>query len=92
MLDAGSLQDGEANLAKTAHPSVAVISADRAGKLGVTNGDRVTISSNVGAITLPVEIADMDSKTVWIPRNSQSSRAIALLGAASGIEVSVVKA
>ena len=92
LLDAGSLQDGEANLAKTAHPSVAVISADRAGKLGVTNGDRVTISSNAGAITLPVEIADMDSKTVWIPRNSQSSRAIALLGAASGIEVSVVKA
>ena len=92
LLDAGSLQDGEANLAKTAHPSVAVISADRAGKLGVTIGDRVTISSNVGAITLPVEIADVDSKTVWIPRNSQSSRAIALLGAASGIEVSVVKA
>ncbi len=92
LLDAGSLQDGEANLAKTAHPSVAVISADRAGKLGVTNGDRVTISSNVGAITLPVEIADIDSKTVWIPRNSQSSRAIALLGAPSGIEVSVVKA
>ena len=92
LLDAGSLQDGEANLAKTAHPSVAVISADRAGKLGVTNGDRVTISSSVGAITLPVEIADIDSKTVWIPRNSQSSRAIALLGAPSGIEVSVVKA
>ena len=92
LLDAGSLQDGEANLAKTAHPSVAVISADRAGKLGVTNGDRVTISSKVGAITLPVEIADIDSKSVWIPRNSQSSRAIALLGAASGIEVSVVKA
>ena len=92
LLDAGSLQDGEVNLAKTAHPSVAVISADRAGKLGVTHGDQVTISSKVGAISLPVEIADIDSKTVWIPRNSQSSRAIALLGAASGIEVSVVKA
>ena len=92
LLDAGSLQDGEANLAKTAHPSVAIISPDRAEKLGVTHGDQVTISSKVGAITLPVEIADIDSKTVWIPRNSQSSRAIALLGAASGIEVSVVKA
>jgi NADH-quinone oxidoreductase subunit G len=92
LLDAGSLQDGEANLAKTAHPSVAVISADRAEKLGVKNGERITISASVGAITLPVEIADIDSKTVWIPRNSQSSRAIALLGAASGIEVSVVKA
>ena len=92
LLDAGSLQDGEVNLAKTAHPSVAVISADRAEKLGVTHGDQVTISSNVGAVSLPVEIADIDSKTVWIPRNSQSSRAIALLGAASGIEVSVVKA
>mgnify|MGYP003335550634 FL=1 len=92
LLDAGLLQDGEVNLAKTAHPSVAVISADRAKKLGVTHGDQVTISSKVGAITLPVEIADIDSKTVWIPRNSQSSRAIALLGAASGIEVSVVKA
>ena len=92
LLDAGSLQDGEANLAKTAHPSVAVISADRAEKLGIKNGERITISASVGAITLPVEIADIDSKTVWIPRNSQSSRAIALLGAASGIEVSVVKA
>jgi NADH-quinone oxidoreductase subunit G len=69
-----------------------VISADRAEKLGVKNGERITISASVGAITLPVEIADIDSKTVWIPRNSQSSRAIALLGAASGIEVSVVKA
>ena len=91
LLDAGSLQDGENNLAGTAHPSVAVISAKRAQSLGVQNGDSVKISTSHGAITLPCEIAEIEENSVWIPRNSADSKVIATLGVASGA-VSVVKA
>ena len=90
-MDAGSLQDGENNLAGTAHPSVAVISAKRAQSLGVQNGDSVKISTSHGAITLPCEIAEIEENSVWIPRNSADSKVIATLGVASGA-VSVVKA
>jgi NADH-quinone oxidoreductase subunit G len=91
LLDAGSLQDGENNLAGTTHPSVAVISAGRANSLGVNVGDLITVSTSNGAITLPCEIADIEESSVWIPRNSVNSKAIATLGVASGV-VSVVKA
>ena len=91
LLDAGSLQDGESALAGTAHPSVAVISKNRAAALGVTDGAPVRISTKNGSVTLPVQIDEIDESSIWIPRNSLTSRAIADLGLASG-PVSVVKA
>jgi NADH-quinone oxidoreductase subunit G len=91
LLDAGSLQDGEANLAGTAHPSVAVISSERASRLGVNEGELIRVSTKHGAITLPCQISDIETSSVWIPRNSVESRAIATLGIASG-PVMVVKA
>jgi NADH-quinone oxidoreductase subunit G len=91
LLDAGSLQDGENNLAGTVHPSVAVISAKRAQSLGVTNGDQIAIITSQGSITLPCEIGEIEESSVWIPRNSLGSHTIATLGVASGT-VSVVKA
>ena len=91
LLDAGSLQDGESNLAGTAHPSVAVISKSRAAKLGAADGDLVRISTKLGSITLPCQIGDIEESSIWIPRNSIESRAIATLGAVTG-PVMVVKA
>ena len=91
LLDAGSLQDGESNLAGTAHPSVAVISAKRAASLQVVDGDLLRISTKEGWIMLPCQIDEIDEDSVWIPRNSENSRAIATLGIATGL-VSVVKA
>jgi NADH-quinone oxidoreductase subunit G len=91
LLDAGSLQDGENNLAGTVHPSVAVISENRANSLGVKNGELITLSTSHGSITLPCEINAIEENSVWIPRNSIDSKAIATLGVASG-PVSVVKA
>ena len=91
LLDAGSLQDGEANLAGTAHPSVAVISSERASRLGVNEGELIRVSTKHGAITLPCQISDIEASSVWIPRNSVESRAIATLGIATG-PVMVVKA
>ena len=92
LLDHGSLQDGEPNLAGTAHPSVAVISAQRAVALRVTNGDLLRISTSNGWIMLPCQIEDIDDDTVWVPRNSSGSRLMSTLGVVSSIPVSVVKA
>jgi NADH-quinone oxidoreductase subunit G len=91
LLDASSLQDGENVLAGTAHPSVAVISKERAATLGVKDGDLVTISTSQGSITLACQIDEIENDSVWIPRNSDDSRVIATLGVASG-PVSVVRA
>jgi NADH-quinone oxidoreductase subunit G len=91
LLDLGSLQDGEANLAGTARKSVAHISAGRASQLGVGAGDSVRISSDLGSITLPVEISNMADNKVWVPRNSNNSQVIPNLGFVRGA-VKVVKA
>jgi NADH-quinone oxidoreductase subunit G len=92
LIDLGSLQAGEENLAGTARKSVAVISAQRAASLGVSNGDSVKISTDRGSIVLPAHIAAISEESIWIPRNSQGSQAIVSLGAASGALVTVVKA
>ena len=91
LLDLGSLQIGEANLAGTARKPVAHISSNRAAKLGVVDGDIVKISSEVGSIKLPVEISAMLDDLIWVPRNSQDSQVISSLGFVTG-EVTVVKA
>ena len=92
LIDLGSLQSGEENLAGTARKAVAVISSQRAASLGVSEGDVIKISSDRGSIELPAHIAAISEESVWIPRNSQGSQAIVALGAASGILVTVVKA
>ena len=91
LLDLGSLQMGEANLAGTARKAVAYISEGRAAKIGVSEGDLVRISSEQGSINLPVAIAQMSDENIWAPRNSEGSQLISTLGFVSG-EVTAVKA
>jgi NADH-quinone oxidoreductase subunit G len=91
LLDLGTLQDGEANLAGTARKASARISKARAEKLGVKEGELVSISSDLGAIKLPVEISEMSDDQVWVPRNSIDSQVIPNLGFVNG-QVTVVKA
>ena len=91
LLDAGSLQDGESNLAGTAHPSVAIISKSRADSLNVTNGNQIKISTPRGEITLACQIDSINEESVWVSRNSANSKVIESLGITSG-EVSVVRA
>jgi NADH-quinone oxidoreductase subunit G len=92
LLDKGSLQDGEDNLAGTARKSVVVISSDRAKKLGVTDSELVRVSNEYGAVTLPCQIADIEASSVWLPRNSASSQLIRNLGVVSNSIVKVAKA
>ena len=92
LLDNGSLQDGEGNLAGTARKTVAVISPKRAAAIGVNDGDLVKISNNKGAIVLPVMIEAIHDDAVWAPRNSMGSELLRTFGAAANSVVTVVKA
>ena len=90
LLDLGSLQQGEPNLAGTAKKARAHISPATAASLGVTESDSVVISSERGSIELPVSIRAIADGLVWVPRNSEGSQVIPALGFTSG-SVKVVK-
>ena len=92
LLDKGSLQDGEENLAGTARKSILVISHARAKALNVSSGDHVRVSNSYGAITLPCQIGEIDESSVWLPRNSLNSQLIRNLGVVSNSIVKVAKA
>ena len=91
LLDLGTLQKGEDNLAGTARQCVAVISPKRASSLGVVDGDQLKISSAAGSVTLPALVEDIHDDAVWAPRNSRGSQLLVNLGAAHGAVVTVVK-
>ena len=92
LLDMGSLQKGEDNLAGTRRPTVAVISPKRADSIGVTTGTQVRVSNAQGSITLPVLVEDIHDDAVWVPRNSFGSQTLISLDAVHGDVVTVVKA
>jgi NADH-quinone oxidoreductase subunit G len=85
LLDNGSMQDEEPHLAGTARPAVARLSAATVRSLG----GRVTVSTERGSITLPVEVADLPDGVVWLPGNSDGSRVRASLGAGHGAVVTI---
>ena len=91
LLDLGTLQQGEENLAGTARKTVAVISPMRAGALGVVDGDKLKISTSLGSVTLSALVEDIHDDAVWAPRNSRGSQLLVNLGVAHGAVVSVVK-
>ncbi|CAB4536038.1 MAG: NADH-quinone oxidoreductase subunit G [Actinobacteria bacterium] len=92
LLDMGTLQRGEDNLAGTRRQTVAVISEKRAASLGVVTGDLLRVSNATGAITLPALVEDIHDDAVWLPRNSFGSQPLTDLNAVHGQLVTVVKA
>ena len=92
LLDKGSLQDGEENLAGTARQSVVMISQSRANLLSVKERELVRVSNNYGAVTLPCVIEDIDDSSVHLPRNSIGSQLFRNLGVVSNSIVKVAKA
>jgi NADH-quinone oxidoreductase subunit G len=92
LLDKGSLQEGEDNLAGTARATTAVISQNRATALSVKSGELIRVSNTYGAITLPCTIADIDDAAIWLPRNSANAQLIKVLGTVGNSAVKVSKA
>jgi NADH-quinone oxidoreductase subunit G len=84
LLDSGRLQDGEPHLAGTARRPVLRISAATAAENEIATDDLATVSTERGAITLPVEIGVLPDRVVWVPLNSPGSAVYAELGPAVG--------
>jgi len=91
LLDLGTLQKGEENLAGTARQTVAVISPNRALAMGVIDGDLLKISTSHGSVTLAALVEDIHDDAIWAPRNSRGSQLLVNLGAGHGAVVTVVK-
>ncbi|OBG29659.1 NADH-quinone oxidoreductase subunit G [Mycobacterium sp. 852002-51057_SCH5723018] len=89
LLDEGRMQDGEPYLAGTAREPVVRLSADTAAEIGAAEGDRVTVSTSRGSITLPLTITDMPDRVVWLPLNSPGSAVHRKLGVAIGSVVRI---
>ncbi|HWG94589.1 MAG TPA: NADH-quinone oxidoreductase subunit G [Mycobacteriales bacterium] len=67
LLDDGSLQDGEPFLAGTAKAPRLHLSPATAAEVGAAEGDLVTVSSDRGSVTLPLVVADLPDRVVWVP-------------------------
>jgi NADH-quinone oxidoreductase subunit G len=89
LLDAGRMQDGEPHLAGTARAAVAKMSAATAAEAGVAAGAKVTVGTSHGEITVPVEIATMPDRVVWLPSNSAGCAVRSQLGVGHGTLVTV---
>jgi NADH-quinone oxidoreductase subunit G len=89
LLDVGRLQDGEPNLAGTARATVARMSQATAAESGIADGGKVTVATSRGAITVPVQTADMPDRVVWLPTNSAGSQVRRALGAGHGSVITV---
>ncbi|MGN7704042.1 NADH-quinone oxidoreductase subunit G [Cellulosimicrobium sp. 22601] len=84
LLDDARGQDGERYLAGTAKRPVARLSATTAAAVDVFDGDLVRVSTDRGAVTLPVVVTDMVDHVVWLPLRSPGSSVHAALGAVPG--------
>jgi NADH-quinone oxidoreductase subunit G len=89
LLDNGSLQAEEPHLAGTARRAVARLSAHTAEVLGVDNAVAVTVATDRGSVTLPVEYADLPDGVVWLPGNSGDATLHRTLGVGHGAPVNV---
>ncbi|WP_182883183.1 NADH-quinone oxidoreductase subunit G [Microbispora sp. H10949] len=67
LLDDGRMQDGEPYLAGTARSTAALLSEATAAEIGAVDGGKITIGDGV---VLPVRVADLPDRVVWVPSNS----------------------
>jgi NADH-quinone oxidoreductase subunit G len=89
LIDTGRMQDGEPFLAGTARPAEALMSAATAGEAGIAAGDRVSVTTARGAITVTARIGDMPDRVVWLPTHAQGCEVRRELGAGNGTLVTL---
>ena len=61
------MQDGEPFLAGTAKKPRLHLSPATAAEVGAVEGDLVTVSTSRGSLTLPLVVADLPDRVVWVP-------------------------
>ena len=89
LLDEGTLQQGEPHLAGTAKSSRAHLSAATAAEIGAVEGSLLTVSTDRGGITLPLVLADLPDRVVWLPTKSTGSWVGLSLGVGAGSVVRI---
>jgi NADH-quinone oxidoreductase subunit G len=91
LLDTGRMQDGEPYLAGTAKAAVARLSAATAAEIGSDGvpAEKVTVASDHGEITLPVEVTDMPDRVVWLPMQAKGCAVYRDLGVGAGAVVKI---
>jgi NADH-quinone oxidoreductase subunit G len=85
--------DGEPHLAGTAKPDLCRLSAVTASRLGLRNGEPVSVTGPAGAVvTLPLAVTEMADEAVWLPARVRQTPLVALIGATVGDRVQVERA
>jgi NADH-quinone oxidoreductase subunit G len=92
LLDTGRLQDGEPFLAGTAKRPVARASAATAAGIGLTAGQPVEVSTDAGAIVLPLVIDDLPDHVIWLPTAAPGCQVRDTLHAVAGDVVRIAAA
>jgi NADH-quinone oxidoreductase subunit G len=99
LIDLGSMLDGDEILAGTARPPVVRLAKSTAERLGVADGDPVTVTavaahrdagrSPEGSLTLPALVTEMPDGVVWLPTNSPGATVRRTLGVTAGAVVQI---
>ena len=89
LIDDGRMLEGEPYLLATARPATVRLSAATMHRLGVVEGDQVTLRTRVGSVTLPAETADLPDGVAWAPEHSAGVPLRSSLGAGAGDLVTV---
>jgi NADH-quinone oxidoreductase subunit G len=92
LLDDGRMQDGEPHLAGTRKAPRVHLSGATAAEIGASAGALVRVSTDRGAVTLPLVLADLPDRVVWLPTFSPGSHVRAELGASTGSVVRIAVA
>ncbi|MBE9374916.1 NADH-quinone oxidoreductase subunit G [Saccharopolyspora sp. HNM0983] len=87
LLDNGSLQDGEPDLAGTARRRAAALSPRTAERIGLGPGQQVEVRTATGAVALDPQLTEMPDDVVWLPTNSGRSKVLRHLAAGHGSPV-----
>ncbi|GAA0362120.1 NADH-quinone oxidoreductase subunit G [Microbispora corallina] len=86
LIDDGRMLDGEPYLAGTARPAEALISPATAAEIGAADGGKITIGDGT---VVPVRVADLPDRVVWLPSNSAGLSVTRDLRAAAGDVVTI---
>jgi len=70
LVDDGRMLDGEPYLRATGRGLVARLGTASLQRLGVAPGGEVVLRTDSGALTVPVEVADLADGVVWVPQHS----------------------
>ncbi|MGY2128742.1 NADH-quinone oxidoreductase subunit G [Blastococcus sp. SYSU DS0617] len=92
LLDVGTLQRDEPELSGTARRPVVRLGAEAATRLGVADGELVTVTGPAGSVTLPLLVTPMPDHVVWLPMRSPGSEVRTHLGAGPGAVVRIAAA